>query len=48
MRTILHIQRRGAPHKVTTAAPRDSRRIRRPRRHGLRTCCAYLPSISFI
>ena len=47
MRTILHVERRRAPRRAPAVAPRDSRRARQTRRHGLRGRCAYLPSVCY-
>jgi hypothetical protein len=47
MRICLHAERRHAPRRVPAAAPRDLRRARSVRRHGLRTPCRGLPAVSF-
>jgi hypothetical protein len=47
MRTILLAERRREPLHAPAVAPRDLRRARNPRRHGLRTPCRSLPAVSF-
>ena len=47
MRTILLAERPREPVRAPAAAPRDLRRARKPRRHGLRTPCRSLPAVSF-